>query len=167
VKENGIEERRNSEDIVFINDQSVGNFVKAQQDVDISESSLSRKRKRCTSPQRNDSVVSENSGKVSLQFFIIAAFHGKHEGQMRLAPLLLTRDSWFSSVFRQVSLPQQKLTLKAILQEPVFAVICKTIVSMTYGLPCRYFFIAFHQESVYNECLGKVKCGPCLQSSCD
>ena len=147
VKENGIEERRNSEDIVFINDQSVGNFVKAQQDVDISESSLSRKRKRCTSPQRNDSVVSENSGKVSLQFFIIAAFHGKHEWQMRLAPLLLSRDSWFSSVFRQVSLPQQKLTLKAILQEPVFAVICKAIVSMTYGLPCRYFSSRFIRKA--------------------
>ena len=63
-----IEKRRNSEDIVFINDQSVENFVKAKktEDAALPKSLLPRKkRKRCTSPQGGDCVVSESSGKVS------------------------------------------------------------------------------------------------------
>ena len=59
------EREQDREDIVFVNDQSVGDFVKGGQD-----SVLYRKRKRCTSPSMNlDSVVSESSGKLLLNLY--------------------------------------------------------------------------------------------------
>ena len=63
------------EDIVFVNDLSVGDFVKARQNEVPSESLLPKKRKRCTSPPINDSaVVSESSGKFILNFFTYCCF---------------------------------------------------------------------------------------------
>lgn len=90
VEANGIEKRRESEDIVFVNDKSVGNFVNAREEEEnvFSESLLSRKRKRCTSLERNDSVVSESSGKISLNFYITVLL--LYPGNT------ISRDDWFS-----------------------------------------------------------------------
>jgi hypothetical protein len=61
-----IGKRRGSEGILFINDQSVENFVKGKKGEDgvLSKGSSSRKRKRCTSPQKNGSVVEKKETKL-------------------------------------------------------------------------------------------------------
>lgn len=73
LEDTWVEKRRGSfdKDIVFVNDQSVESFVKAssskeETDRVLAENLSSRKRKRCSSPQRNDSVVPENDGKYGL-----------------------------------------------------------------------------------------------------
>ncbi|XP_028390923.1 uncharacterized protein LOC114515808 isoform X2 [Dendronephthya gigantea] len=61
LKENGLEKEQG--DILFINDQSVKNIVNADDENDdvFSERLLDRKRKRCKSPQENNSVLLENN----------------------------------------------------------------------------------------------------------
>lgn len=61
VKRTGLEQRRNSEDIVFVNDQSVTRFVEAVEERDrmLSENKFPEKRKRCTSP-----LGADNNGKI-------------------------------------------------------------------------------------------------------
>lgn len=71
VDVNVSEKQQDREDIVFVNDLSVGDFVKARENEEgsvFSESSLYRKRKRCASPSMNDPVVSESNGKLLLNF---------------------------------------------------------------------------------------------------
>ena len=69
------EKKQEREDIVFVNDLSVGDFVKARQNEVPSENLLPKKRKRCTSPSINDpAVVSESSGKFVLNFFTYCCF---------------------------------------------------------------------------------------------
>ena len=65
-EENEIEKGEDSKNIVFVNDQSVASFVKGPEEGD-SIVNESRKRKRCKSPQRDDSAVPDSNGKISLK----------------------------------------------------------------------------------------------------
>ena len=89
------EREQDREDIVFVNDQSVGDFVKGGQD-----SVLYRKRKRCTSPSMNfDSVVSESSGKLLLNIYFLLFQTGVSIVNKISVPLVARLHSHLTCVF--------------------------------------------------------------------